>query len=543
MRSKKFISSLLILLVLLLLSSTISLAAPYTAGNPYIEPVQIKELFPNPSVTITTPAFKNNNDSFTTQEEMLLFLYDLQKKAPHMKIEVMGYSQEARELPLIYFSGKNKMRKPTIWLQGQVHGNEPAGGEAMLAIAQDLAVGELKDVLEKVNVIIVPRGNPDGSYYFQRPTARKIDINRDNVKFDLPESIELHQAFNKYKPEVVIDAHEYNVENNYRDVGEKGSLSAYDILMLSSTNPNVPAEITKMADDVFIANAEKSLDENNFSHHWYYLVGKSDKAVKKITMADGNPIIGRNAYGLQPAISILVESRGIGIGKQNFARRVMSQIVVHRSMIRSIADNAMEVMSTVEKGRQDIMRKGAIVGDDDNIIIQSTPKALAGQHSMDFVGLDNFKRNSLPVEAYTNKEYDITLQRERPYAYVIPAAYNEVALRLAWSGVPIASTSEKISLDVESYKVIENSLANKYFEGKILNTVKTEVSKKTVTFPAGSFVIYMNNPNANIAALCLEPEAENSFVHFGIIPVSKGDEIPIYRLMFAEKIKLEKEKS
>ena len=74
--------------------------------------------------------------------------------------------------------------RPIVLLVGQVHGNEPAGGEAMLALAQALADGELKPLLDRMTVVIMPRANPDGAHYFWRATANCVDVNRDHVKVD-----------------------------------------------------------------------------------------------------------------------------------------------------------------------------------------------------------------------------------------------------------------------------------------------------------------------------------------------------------------------
>ncbi|MDI5791599.1 hypothetical protein PO124_34315 [Bacillus licheniformis] len=72
-------------------------------------------------------------------------------------------------------------------------------------------------MLDKINVIVVPRVNPDGSYQFNRRLANGIDGNRDHVKLESPEVRAIHQEFNKYSPEVVIDAHEYGVgQTNFR---------------------------------------------------------------------------------------------------------------------------------------------------------------------------------------------------------------------------------------------------------------------------------------------------------------------------------------
>lgn len=526
--------------VALALSFSLScLAAPYMDDKPYKQPAELKDwFFKDPAVALQTPSVDDAKANFTTQEELLQFVAKLESGTPHLRVSVLGRSQEGREILMLSFKKGNAAAKPTVWLQAQVHGNEPAAGESALAIAQNLANGSLTQVLDKINVIVIPRINPDGSYYFERRTANKIqDINRDNVKFELPETVIVHQAYNKVKAEVVLDAHEYSVATNFKDIGSKGHLAYYDLLLLSSTNANVPTEITKLADDILIGNAGKEIEQSGHTWHWYYVTAPSQTHAKKVIMADGVPIIGRNAYGLQPAISILIETRGIGIGKQDFKRRVASQYITYASMLRSVADNAATIKDTIAKARAEIVAKGNDTSDaaTDKIVIRTEPKPIK-DFSLKLINLENNRLVNLPMEGYTNKDYTVTLERVRPYAYILPAAFKPLAEKLAHSGISVQKTTAPLMLDVESYKVTENKVNQKYFEGHFRNTVKTTVSTSKVWFPSGSYVIYMGQPSANLAAMCLEPESEASFVTFNLIAVEKGDTVPTYRLMSQENI-------
>lgn len=513
-------------------------AAPYMDDKPYKQPAVLQEfLFKEPSVSLQTPSFEDSKTDFTTQEEMLNYIKKLEEHAPYLKVSNIGYSQEGREIPMLTFQKGNPSNKPTVWLQAQVHGNEPAAGEAVLAIARNLATGSLAQVLDKINVIIIPRINPDGSYYFERRTANKLqDINRDNVKFELPETVLVHKAYNKVKAEVVLDAHEYSVATPYKDVGQ-GHLAYYDLLLLSSTNANVPKGITELADNLLINNAGKEIEQSGHTWHWYYITAPSQTHAKKIIMADGVPIIGRNAYGLQPAISILIESRGIGIGKQDFKRRVASQYITYASMLRNVAANAQEIKDVVGNARAEIIAKGDNVDDaaTDKIVILTEPKPIPDFH-LKLVSLEDKNVANLPMEGYTQKDYTVSLERVRPYAYIIPAAFKPLAEKLAHSGVNVQKTTAPLMLDVESYKITDNKVSTKYFEGHFRNTVKTTVSNSNVWFPSGSYVVYMGQPAANLAAMCLEPESQASFVTFNLIPVEKGDTVPTYRLMSKEQL-------
>ena len=169
-------------------------------------------------------------------------------------MRIVGASQEGRAIPMLIFSNSGlsapadliRLNRPIVFLQGLQHGNEPAGGEVMLALAKDLANGPLKPLLDRITVIIMPRCNPDGAYYFTRTPARGIDVNRDHIKMDLPETVALHQAINDFQPEVFVDAHEFSVATRWLEKFNK--ILAYDLTLLYATNPNVPVALTALAE-------------------------------------------------------------------------------------------------------------------------------------------------------------------------------------------------------------------------------------------------------------------------------------------------------
>ena len=166
-------------------------------GREYQQSEAVKSRYPDPPVRFDTPGFAPGKTGFTSHEEMMRFVQALARRSDVMRVRTIGESQEGRALPLLVFSDAGdatpsalrRLNRPIVFLVGQVHGNEPAGGEAMLALAQSLAEGELKPLLDRVTVVILPRANPDGAHYFWRATANCVDVNRDHVKVDLPETV------------------------------------------------------------------------------------------------------------------------------------------------------------------------------------------------------------------------------------------------------------------------------------------------------------------------------------------------------------------
>lgn len=540
----KVIASVTLSLVLITSSFSYVFAAPYAPDTYYKQPLNIiQNYFPKPQGPILTPAFTTGKTDFTSHEEMMKFIYDLQKSSKCMKVSIIGETQEGKAIPLLIFSKPSyekaadvlKLDKPVVWLQGQIHGNEPAGGEAMLGVARNLATGKLgEEVLDKVSVVILPRFNGDGAYNYDRPTATNIDSNRDHLKFDNMETIAVHKAYNEFMPEVVVDAHEYGVDSNFKTVGKKGSLTAHDVLISSAKNLNIPKEVRSLSDSLFVNSVEKELNSKNYTSNMYYTVSKKGNDFT-IYEAGTDAKIGRNAYGLQPSFSFLVETRGIGIGKENFERRVMSHIIASQNIIRTTADNAKLVKGTIDNARKKITELGEKAGPSDKIVITSQSKKMP-KSTLDIIDVETGKKVKLAVNVFSTTEEQPVLERVRPTAYILPPAYHKVAKTLSYSGVTVRKLNNDVELPVEAFKVTDKNIDTSYYEGHLRNSVTVKTSNKFVKFPKGSYVFTMNQPNANIISMALEPDAEDSFVKFNLIPVDINEEVPVYRYMQDNKL-------
>ncbi|WP_342536993.1 M14 family metallocarboxypeptidase [Sporosarcina sp. FSL K6-3508] len=508
----------------------------YSPGTHYEQSLKVLELYKEPEMELVTPGLKKDK-WMTTNPDMMRYLQDIVDNNPSASMENAGHSLEGVELPMLIFtttSGKDSAEfksKPTVWLQGHVHGNEPAGGESMLVMANELANGNLgKEVLDKINVVIYPRINPDGAQYFQRQTALPLDANRDHVKLELPETQAVHKGMNQFQPEVVVDAHEYGLsDSTFKQFGEQGSIKYHDILLLSGKNLNIPEQIRKQSDDLFGKNVFQALERTGYSSREYFTNSSKDGHV---TLDEGGAEarIGRNANGLQPSFSFLVESRGIGIGKENFVRRVASQVETHSSILRTTAENAESVKKMVQDARDEIVEKGKTVSEKDTLILRSDRTEVKNQ-TLEVVDVATGTVKEIPVGYNSATNGIATLERVRPTAYILPPAYHHIADKLKIQGATVKKTKNAQELEVESYIVTDKKVDTSYYEGHMRANIEAQLSKKRVFFPAGSYVISMAQPTANLVALSLEPESVDSYVTFNFIPVNVKDEVPVYRYM------------
>ena len=168
--------------------------------------------FPDPPVVYATPAFAFGRQDFTLHAQEGAFLEALAKRSPRVALQTVGSSQQGRVIRLAVLAGAQGLsaQLPTVLLMALQHGNEPAWGEAALALAQSLAT-DRQDLLERVNVLVLPRANPDAAERFGRESAHGIDINRDHLLLRTPEAQALAAVVRRYNPQVVADLHEFKV--------------------------------------------------------------------------------------------------------------------------------------------------------------------------------------------------------------------------------------------------------------------------------------------------------------------------------------------
>lgn len=74
-------------------------------------------------------------------------------------------SEEGNSFPYVLLSTPSETEKLRVWIQGSVHGNEPAGDEATLALlgAMDKDPEWAAKYLEHMDILVLPRYNPDGN--------------------------------------------------------------------------------------------------------------------------------------------------------------------------------------------------------------------------------------------------------------------------------------------------------------------------------------------------------------------------------------------
>lgn len=212
----------------------------------------------------------------TTPEQIVAYARALAQAAPsRARVIDTGRSQEGRPLVLLVVSSAENVARldairadlarladprtrsaaeaddlvrrlpAVVFLAGSVHGDEPSGGDAVLALAYVLAAGrspEIDAILQHAVVIVDPAQNPDGRARFVawlqqargvRPDPQPesaehdqpwpggrfshdlFDLNRDWFALSHPETRARVRTMLEWHPVVVADLHEMDAEQGY----------------------------------------------------------------------------------------------------------------------------------------------------------------------------------------------------------------------------------------------------------------------------------------------------------------------------------------
>jgi hypothetical protein len=490
--------------------------AYYDATKNYVESPAVAARFPDPVTPIATPALRANRRYFTDYAEMMKFLDELAARAADMRVQVAGQSQEDRAIPLLIFAHPPTRSaadlaangKPTVLVIGQQHGNEPGGGEAALALALQLA-GERRAVLDRVNVLIVPRANPDGAQNYTRGTVNGFDVNRDHLLQWTPEGRTLGRIFAAYQPAVVIDSHEFGVKTRWFE--KFGAVQRYDVLIQYATVPNLSPAIAEASERMFRVPLARALDAAGFAHSWYFATSY-DMDDRKVSMGGVAPDTGRNIAGLRNAISFLVETRGVGLGLAHMRRRVESHLVANNAIIDITARNAAAILALEKHARDDVV---AAAGKGEFVVAGA---ATPGRNTL--VMLDPETGTDKPVEVDWSNSLEIrpTLVRMRPYGYLLPASQAAAADRLRNLGATVLRVDSDGTADVERFRIAGAVVAKKddvrrNDEDNAIKVVNltTVIEKTTLPVRAGDLYVPLDQPLGNVIAAALEPDTQSSY--------------------------------
>ena len=506
-----------------------------------------------------TRAERTNFRETSTYADVVQFLDSLRILGAKIHVGSIGKTTEGRDIPFVVASRPlvttpaeaKQLRRPIVYVQGNIHAGEVEGKEAIQAILRDLAFDNRANVLDSIILIAVPIYNADGNERFAsqernrteqngpelvgtRANAQGLDLNRDYVKAEAPETVASLAMFREWDPDVFVDLHTTD-----------GSYHGYALTYAASLNPAARFTLPYTRDTMLVELRQRMRDRQGFDVFDYGNFPREQGAPTAWETYDSRPRFGTNYYGLRGRISVLSEA----YSHDPFARRVASTYDFVTELLSYTAANWDDIfdlsreadtrttgwgndprtapsipirskLATVKNGPirvEDVQRLGDTVRYEAGL--PRGVKRTGGVRTVDMPIYDRFSP---------------TLSVPMPYAYAFPRELADSVLkRLVMHGIVAEVLADPAEASVASFTIDSTSTATQAFQKHHERRISGSWgAPATRTLPAGTIVVRTGQPLGILATYLLEPESDDGFVDWNVLdPWASQATFPVVRIV------------
>jgi len=504
-------------------------------GNPWITPTEI-------SGFITTPDYN----------ETMNWFKKLAEASPLINMIPIGKSAESRNIFMIIATTEKTITatalknsgKPLLLVQAGIHSGEIDGKDAGMMLLRDIAFGNKKLLLNRVNLLFIPILNVDGherSSPYNRPNqrgpqnmgwrtnAQNLNLNRDYAKLDTKEVRAVVQVMNEYDPLLYMDIHvtdgaDYQYDITFGGLGQQGYSRGISTWLNTTFKPAVDKDLT---------------DNGHIPGQLLFALNDRDFSQGNVLVM-GEPRFS-DAYGdLRHMASILMENHSL----KPFKQRVLGTYVLLESTMRLLATEgpSLKEITRVDKAKRESkiplrwkvpqMKNSTTIETQSNL--QYAINSSSAPDSLMLAGIES----RLVKSSVTNSNYVEWLGQpismkipnykgtegmewvNRPKAYWVPASRFEIIERLKLHGIKMEIIKQSREVTVEMYRIKDAEFKDaagktQPFEGHIQVRGKPVVEMHKQLFVAGSALILTDQPLGDLAMLLLEPGSPDSYFQWG----------------------------
>ena len=484
-----------------------------------------------------TYAEKTNYRETPRYEETLRYARRLATASPWIRLMDFGESGEGRALPLIVATKGDSWTpqaartagKPVVLIQACIHAGETDGKDAGLALLRDIAITKTHAaLLDRVVVLFIPIYNTDGHERFSpynrinqngpaemgwRGNASNLNLNRDYMKADTPETRAWLRLWNEWKPDLFIDCHVTD-----------GADFRYNVTYQYEGHENVSEPIRQWSRGAFDGRIIPATEAAGNLLSPYLVFRDNRDPSKGVDTFNAAP---RFATGYVPVVrnrpALLIETH---------------MLKEHRARVRGTYDVLLFALEDVNRDPESLLRAVRLADEQTTaagrsydpsrrvplsveLTDKTTPFELKGveyrTELSDVSGAVRIIYGTKPLNQ------TVPLYREArpgavvapPLFYIVPPQWKDAIEVLAAHGLQLQRLAAPLTIEVESYRFSEAKWAAAPFEGRVMVTYKSEPVRERRTFPARSVVVPMAQAAARAALHLLEPEAPDSLVAWG----------------------------
>jgi hypothetical protein len=275
----------------------------------------------------------------------------------------------------------------------------------------------------------------------------------------------------------------------------------------------------------YLAAARQALEASGHRVDEYY-TSSTDPKDLTVSMGGVNADTGRNVGGLRNAISLLLETRGVGIGRAHYGRRVQSHVLSALAVIEAAAQDGPSVVQALrDAGAAQASQacQGSLA-----VAVGQT----AERRRLSFLDAASGEPREVEVDWRSSHRLQVQQERTRPCGYLLAAGEQVAVQRLRALGVTVSTIGPAVPAEpwaVEDYVVeaeaggqrqdARGAIADRENPIRVLR-VQT-VPQQWVPAP-GSHYVSLNQPLAALVSAALEPDSQNSWAANRLLTLEAG---------------------
>jgi hypothetical protein len=503
-----------------------------------------------------TTAETSNYRSTSRYEDVMGFIVAVQRADPDIRVEIFATSNEGRHLPLVIAGPPGvvdpKSAKatglPVVFIMANIHAGEVEGKEAAQMLLRDL-VSSSRKLRETMIVLIAPIYNADGNEKIStdhrqtqngppngvgvRENAQGLDLNRDYMKLESPEARGLiANVLHRWDPLVTVDLHTTN-----------GSFHGYALTYSPMLNPNAADILIDFERETLLPHIREQMRTQHRKETYYYGNFLNQLTPEKGWYTfDSRPRFGNNYVGLRNRFTILSEAysyidfRARVEVTYQFLHEILAAVQKHGKKMMRLAERADEqirrgklrkagVRFEIRPWKQtEILWERCLPADPTSGVPEPENPGETPHH---------IRRTGeiIPVKTADYGIFAPTERNEVPFAYLIDAAARNVAANLGNHGIVVERLSREMQLDVDQFIISDVQRAEHAFQGHHELTLTGKWKGRSETFPAGTYLVRMNQPLARLAFYLLEPRSDDGLFEWNFFDaLLEGKISPVRRI-------------
>jgi len=469
-------------------------------------------------VNFPTPLEACRHQRISQSAEIDAYINRLVAGTDEAECATLGWSVRGQPIRALLCARPSPREKPRVMLVGSHHGgSEPAGGEALLELSRALLHGELRDLLDVLDLVIVPNVNPDGRDDDSSRNANGVNLNRDYVLLSQPESRALDAAVQRYRPHVVLDAHE-SAALKRKSLGRAGWLTEFQAQFDVANNPALAAPLLRFGEEVLLTEAIAAVAAEGLRAHRY--IREILSLEQPLTHGGITIKRFRNKAGALGALSFLLETRldpkdGRYPSFRNIEVRVEKQLRCIRAFLLRVAAHAETI---VKLGRQ---HEGLRAGEPLVVAAHYAPNGRDATHPVPLRRIDTGE--VVDIAFRDHRRLALHAPVTAPRAYLVPR-HTQVLRDLLW----------RHGLRFEYLTRAEHPRLRVHHVEQVMKqgefALHTTPLERELRVAPGTLRIPLDQPYGRVAALLFEPSSTSTAFGYPVYRrlLKPGEALPVY---------------